>query len=82
MVRDRRRPVWMIYDDHMITGDECGPGFLAFVLHLRENPGKNHNQETDPTGDRTRTRCVRNNDVTHRRRQWSARIQNTQEICK
>ena len=24
----------------MITGDECSPNFLAFVLRLRENPGK------------------------------------------
>ena len=33
----RRR---MIYDSHMITGDECDPNFLTFVLRLRENPGK------------------------------------------
>ena len=23
---------WMLYDDHMITGDECGPNFLTVVL--------------------------------------------------
>ena len=32
--------VWMIYDGHMITVDECGPNFLIFVLRLREIPGK------------------------------------------
>ena len=32
--------VWVIYDGHMITVDECGPNFLKFVLRLRENPGK------------------------------------------
>ena len=31
----------------MITGDECGPIFLTFVLQLRANPGKNLNQEID-----------------------------------
>ena len=48
----------------MITGDECGPNFLTFVLRLREIPGKNLNQEIDPTGDLTRARCARSNDVT------------------
>ena len=37
--------VWMIYDGHMIPGDECGPNFLTFVLQLRKNPGKNLNQK-------------------------------------
>ena len=50
--------VWMIYDGNMITGDECGQNFLTFVLWLGENPGRNFNQESDPTGDRTRARCV------------------------
>ena len=50
----------------LIPGDECGLNFLAFVLRLRENPGKNLNQEIDPTGDRTKACCVRNNDVTPR----------------
>ena len=49
----------------MITRDECGPNFVAFVLRLRENPGKNLNQETDPT------RCVRSNDVTPRPQRWA-----------
>ena len=44
----------MIYDGHVITGDECGPNFLTFVLQLRESPEKNLNQQTDPTGERTR----------------------------
>ena len=39
----------MIYDDHMINGD-CGPDFLTFALQLRDNFGKNLNQEIDPTG--------------------------------
>ena len=44
----------------MITGHECGPNFLTFVLRLRENP------ENDTTGDRTRTLCVRSNDIISR----------------
>ena len=32
--------VWMTYEDHMITGDECDPNVLTFVLRLRENSGK------------------------------------------
>ena len=40
----------------MITGDECDPNFLTFVLRLTGNPGKNLNQEIDPIGDRTRAR--------------------------
>ena len=38
------------YDDQMIAGDACGLNFLTFVLRLRKYPGKNLNQETDPTG--------------------------------
>ena len=34
----------------MMTRVECGPNFLLFVLRLRETPGKNPNQEIDPTG--------------------------------
>ena len=56
--------VRMIYDVHMITGDECGPNFLTFILRLRENPGKNLNQENDPTGDRTPARWMKGNDIT------------------
>ena len=48
----------------MISGEEYGLIFLTFVLQLRENPGKNLNQEIDTTGDRTRARCGRSNDVT------------------
>ena len=33
-------------------------------LRLKKKPGKNLNQEIDPTGGRTRTRCVRGNDAT------------------
>ena len=44
---------------------------LTFVLQLRKTPEKNLNQETDPTGDRPRTRCVRGNDVTPRPQQRS-----------
>ena len=54
----------------------CQPGTnLAqiswHVLRLRENPGKNLNQEIDPTGHRTRARCVRSNDVTYKPQLWS-----------
>ena len=55
---------WMIYGGHMITGDECGPELLTFILWLRENPGKNLNQKIDSTGNQTRARCVRSNNVT------------------
>ena len=48
------------YDGHVITGDERGPNFPAFVLRLRKKKLK---QEIDPTGDRTRARCVRSNEV-------------------
>ena len=61
----------MIYDAHMITGDECGLNFLAFVLRLREKPCKNLKQETDPTVDRIRAHCMRSNDVTPRPQWWS-----------
>ena len=54
----------MIHDGHLITGDECGPNFLVFVLRLSENPGKNLDQEIDPTENRTQARCVRSYDVT------------------
>ena len=53
-------------DGQMIPGDEYGPNFLTFVLQLRKSPGRNLNQETDPTGDRTLARCVRSNSVTPR----------------
>ena len=47
------------YDGQMVSGDKCGQNFLTFVLQLRENPAKNLNQEIDPTGKGTRSRCVR-----------------------
>ena len=28
---------WMIYNGHMITGDQCGPNYLTFVLQLTDN---------------------------------------------
>ena len=37
-------------------------------LTVEEKPWKNFNQEIDPIGDRTRARCVRDNDVTPRLR--------------
>ena len=63
----RRR---MIYDGHVITDDEYGSNFLRFVLRLRKNPGKNLNEEIDPTGDRTRAHRVRSNDITPRPQRW------------
>ena len=38
------------YDGQMVSGDKCGLNFLTFVLQLRDNPGENLIQETDPTG--------------------------------
>ena len=32
--------VMMIYDGHMITGDECGPNFLTFVFVSGKTPEK------------------------------------------
>ena len=53
----------MIYGVLMLTGDECGPNFLTFVLRLRGKPRKNLNLEIDPAGDQTRARYVRGNGV-------------------
>ena len=41
--------VWMIYDGHVITRDECGLNLLTFVFvfRLRENPGKNLNEDIE-----------------------------------
>ena len=61
---------WMICDGYMITGDECGPNFLTFVLRLRKNPGKNLKQKIDMTGDRTQIRGLRTNVVTPRPQRW------------
>ena len=68
---DRWYMVWMIYNGHMITGDECGPNSLTFVSRLRGKPRKILNQEIDSIGDRTRARCMRSNDVTPRPQRWS-----------
>ena len=59
------------YNGQMLSGDKCDLNFLTFVLQLRKNPGKNLNQETDPTGISTRARWMRGNDVTHRPWRWS-----------
>ena len=50
------------YEGQVIPGEECG---LIFVLQMRKTP-ENLNQDTNPTGDRTRARCVSGNDVTTR----------------
>ena len=55
--------VWIIYGGHMIPGDECGLNFIISALQFK-NPGINLKQEIDSIGDRTRTRCVRSNEVT------------------
>ena len=52
--------VWMLYDSHMITGDEYGPNFLTFILTVEGKPR-----------NRTQTRCMRGKDVTTRPRRWS-----------
>ena len=46
-------------DGQMVPGDKCGLNFLTFVLKLRKNPGKNFNQETNPTGNQTQDRTMR-----------------------
>ena len=65
-VRRRKGNVLDDYDGQMVSGDKCGLNFLTFVLQLRKNPGKDLNQETDPTGIWTRARWMRGNDVTSR----------------
>ena len=59
------------HSDGMITGDECGPNFLTFILRLRETPAKISTRILTPIGDRTRARCVKSNDVTPRLQRWS-----------
>ena len=58
-------------DGQMMSGDKHALNFLTFVLQLRENPGKNLNQETDPTGIWTRARWMRDNNITPRPQRWS-----------
>ena len=59
------------YDGQIVSGDNCGLNFLTFILQLKENPGKNLNQETDPIGIWTRARWMRGNSVTLRPQRWS-----------
>ena len=42
-----------LYYGHMITGDECGPDFLTFVLRMRENPGKTSTRKLTRPGIET-----------------------------
>ena len=43
--------IWFfMYYGHMITGEECGPNFLKFVLRLRENPGKTSTRKLTRSG--------------------------------
>ena len=51
------------YNDQMIPGDEFGSNFLTIALELRKNPGKNLNQETYSTGDRTQSRRMRGKNI-------------------
>ena len=67
---------WMIYglDDIWWPYDNRGRIWLKFpdiCLTVEENTGKILNQETDPTRNRTLTRCVRGNDVTSIPQWWS-----------
>ena len=73
-----RRRIGNDFDDdgQMVSGDKCGLNFLTFVLHLREKPGKNLNQETDPTGIWIRARWMRGNDVTPRPQRWYLKDKN------
>ena len=52
-----------------------GPEFPDICLIVEVNSRKNLNQEIDPTGDRTRPRWVRGNDVTPRSKFWSPFIE-------
>ena len=58
-------------DGQMIFGDLGGLKLPDICLTGEEKLGKTLNQEIDPTGDRTRARCVRGNDVTPRPQRWS-----------
>ena len=60
----RRR---MIYDNR----GRMWPKFSDIRLTVEGKPRKQLNQEIDPTGDRTRARCVRGSDVTPRPQRWS-----------
>ena len=55
--------VWMIFDGHIITGNDCGSNFLTFVLRLRGKLG--NTQEIDPIGDRTLYLSNVNTQFTH-----------------
>ena len=60
----------MVSDDYVgqvMPGDDCGPNFLTF----EETPRKKLNQKIDPTGNRTRARCIRNNNVIPKPQRWS-----------
>ena len=58
-------------DGQMIFGDLGGLKIPYICFTVEGKPRKNLNQETDPTGDGTRTRSVRSNDVTPRPPHWS-----------
>ena len=62
------------YDGQMIPGDECSSNFLTFASQFRKNPGKILNQEIYLTGNWTRTRCIRDNDVTPMAQRWSGSV--------
>ena len=55
----------------IIPEDECALNFLTCELQLRKKPGKRLKQEIDPTGDLTRARWMRDNDVISRLQRWS-----------
>ena len=57
------------YDGQWYRGMVGAYVFPTFVLQLRKNPETT--RKTDPTGDRTRTRYFRGNDVTPGLQRWS-----------
>ena len=58
--------IWRLYDNR----GRMWPKFSDICVTVEGNPRKNLNQETEPTGDRTRARCVRSNDVNPRSQRW------------
>ena len=68
------------YDGQVVPGGEYGPNVLPFTLQLMKTPEK-LNQEIDPTGNRTRVRCMRGNDDTPRPQRQSKIICTKEKHC-
>ena len=66
--------LWMIYVMATWFPGRMWHIFPDICHTVEGKPWKNLNLEIDPTGDRTRDRCVRSNDVTPRLHRWSCKI--------